>query len=54
MTERIVDGLEMIDVEHQAGDMRALTPRARQLLFKAHLQVTAIVPAGQYIGEAAA
>ncbi len=44
----------MIDIQHQADDMLLVTPGASQLLVQPHLEVPAVVPAGQYVGKTAA
>ena len=54
MAEPVVDAFEMIDVQHQADEAVLFAARTPQLLLESHLQVTAIVPAGQHIGETAA
>ena len=54
MTVLIVDLLETIQVDQQTGEARALPLRARQLLLEAGIEITAVVPAGEEIREAAA
>jgi hypothetical protein len=48
----IVDALEAIDIDHQAGDRAGMTLRARQLLAQALLQIAPVVPTGQEIRDA--
>ena len=50
----IVDALEVIHVDHQAGDRLAGPLRARQLLAQARVQIAAVVEAGEEIREPAA
>src|SRR5690606_6680810 len=54
MPVTVVDALEMIDVDHEAGQRLALAPAARELLAEAAREVAAIVPTRQRIREAAA
>ena len=54
MTVLIVDLLEPIQVDEQAGQARALPLRARQLLLQARIQIAAVVPAGEEVREPAA
>src|SRR5512134_2932706 len=54
MTEPVVDLLEVIDVDHEAGQRMALTPTARELLVQARLQIPTVVPARQHVGKTAA
>ena len=50
----VVDALEVVDVHHQAGDGACLALSARELLLQALLQIAAVVPPGQEIGDARA
>src|SRR5690554_6244531 len=49
----IVDRLEMIDVDHQARERRALAAAPRDLLVQPRLEVAPVAPAGQRVGQAA-
>ena len=50
----VVDAFEVIDVQHEADQRRAIAPRARQFFLQPYAQVAAVVPARQHVGEAAA
>ena len=50
----IIDGFEMIHVDHQARERRKLAMAARELLAQSRLQVASVVPAGQDVGKPAA
>src|SRR5688572_25192469 len=49
MTKAVVDLLEMIDVDHQAGQRLSRSFRARELLAQAVVEIAAVVPAGQEV-----
>src|SRR5262249_33218597 len=49
----IVDALEVIDVDHEARERAALAAAARKLLAQTALQMGAVVPAGQDVGQPA-
>ena len=50
----VVDALEVIDVDHQAGEGLVGALGARQLLAQARVQVAAVVEAGEEVGQPAA
>ena len=54
MSPGVVDALEVIDIEHHADELAAVPACPGKLLLHARLQVSAVVPAGQHIGESAA
>ena len=54
VTEAIVDLLEMIDVDHQAGQCLAAAFGTRQLFAQPIVEITPVVPAGQEIRDTAA
>ena len=49
VTVRIVDFLEIVEVNHQERDGRIPAPRALQLLFEAHLEMPAVEKAAHRI-----
>src|SRR5258708_7999665 len=51
MSVSVVDALEAIDVDHQAGDGSGAPLRARQLFLEALLQIAPIVPTRQEIRD---
>ena len=54
VSEAIVDLLEVIDVDHEAGQRLAGAFGARQLLAQPVVEIAPVVPAGEEIGDAAA
>ena len=50
----IVDLLETVEIDQQTGEPRTLPLRSRQLLLESGMQIPAVVPAGQKIGQPAA
>ena len=54
VAEAIVDLLEMIDVDHEAGERLAGTFGARQLFAQPVVEVAPVVPAGEEVGDPAA
>jgi hypothetical protein len=54
MAEAIVHRLEVIDVDHETRQRRALTATSRELFVQARLQIAAVVPTGQHVRETAA
>ncbi len=54
VAEAIVDLLEVVDVDHEAGQRLAGALGARQLLAQPVVEVAPVVPAGEEIGDAAA
>src|SRR5258708_4829517 len=51
MSVTVVDALEPVDVDHQAGDGAAAPLRARQIFLESFLQIASIVPTRQEIGD---
>ena len=54
VAEAIVDLLEVVDVDHEARQRLARALRSRELLAQAVVEIAAVVPAGEEIGDAAA
>ena len=54
VAEAIVDLLEVVHVDHQAGQRLAGALRAREFFAKAIVEIAAVVPAGEEVGDAAA
>ena len=54
MAEAVVDLLEMIDVDHQAGQRLAGAFGARQFLAQPVVEVAPVVPAGEEVRDTAA
>src|SRR6266851_2783253 len=54
MSVAVVDALEPVDVDHQAGDSSGAPLRARQIFLESFLQIAPIVPTRQEIGDARA
>ena len=54
VAEAIVDLLEVVDVDHQAGQRLAGALGARQFLAQPIVEIAAVVPAGEEIRDAAA
>src|SRR5579863_5213919 len=48
----VVHALEQIDVDHQAGHASAVPLRTRQLFLQSLLQIAAVVPAREEVGDA--
>src|SRR5262245_20111060 len=54
MPEAVVDFLEVVDIDHQAGERLAGALGTRQLFAQAVVKVTPVVPAGQEVRDATA
>ena len=54
MPETVVDGFEVVDVDHEAGQRRPISAAASELLVQARLKIAPVVPSRQHVREAAA
>jgi len=52
MAEAVVDALEMVDIDEQARQGRAVPLRAADFFLHALFQIAAVVDAGQLVGQA--
>ena len=51
VTELVIDGLEVVQIDEETGKRRACPPRPREFLLEAGLQVPAVVKARRRVDE---